>query len=297
MKDWNVLKDREIIDLMIGDSMVKSDYLYDYTMPKMSGPKICEFGSLFGVDRDYWSDEKKSRWMYMEDIIDYVIKKNMVNLFFKELLNLKRFRKVCMEERYKDSNQVYWDYVYGFLKRTNEILFFEKCHIEYDLERWKFSIIDDEDKIIIESENIEKVGNDYIKELKNGIFDTIKNEDYNSCITKSRTLIEEVLIYGIEQKNEIVEAKGDINKLYAKFKTLYNMHQSQSIDKRINNLLSGFEKIITSISSMRDENSDSHGRGAKRIKLEKHHVLLFANASITMSEFLLSVVENNKKSN
>lgn len=40
---------------------------------------------------------------------------------------------------------------------------------------------------------------------------------------------------------------------------------------------------------------DSHGAGDKRINIEKHHAVLFANASITMSDFLLSVINNKKK--
>ena len=103
------------------------------------------------------------------------------------------------------------------------------------------------------------------------------------------------MIYGIEEKNESIDSKGNINKLYSQFKTLYSMHQNKNMDKRINNLLSGFEKIITSISSMRDENSDSHGAGVKRINIEKHHATLFANSAITMADFLLSVIERNNR--
>ncbi len=37
---------------------------------------------------------------------------------------------------------------------------------------------------------------------------------------------------------------GDIGKLYNQVKQLYNMHQSKDMDKRINGLLSGLEKIL-----------------------------------------------------
>jgi len=45
------------------------------------------------------------------------------------------------------------------------------------------------------------------------------------------------------------------------------MHQDKNTKKRINMLLSGLEKIITSISQMRNESCDSHGVGAKELEL------------------------------
>ena len=102
------------------------------------------------------------------------------------------------------------------------------------------------------------------------------------------------MVYGIEKKEEKPSEKGNINNLYNQFKNLYNMHNDPNIDKRINMLLSGFEKIITSISQMRDKNSDAHGAGNKRINIEEHHAVLFENSAITIANFLLAVIENSK---
>ena len=57
----------------------------------------------------------------------------------------------------------------------------------------------------------------------------------------------------------------------------------------INTLLSGLEKIISSISEMRNKDSDAHGVGAKRISIDEHHARLFVNAAIAMADFILSV--------
>ena len=67
------------------------------------------------------------------------------------------------------------------------------------------------------------------------------------------------------------------------------MHANSEMDKRINTLLSGLEKIVSSISEMRNKASDSHGVGKNRIAIEEHHARLIVNASVTMSEFVLSV--------
>ena len=293
-KNWDVLLDKDIIGLMIGDSDVTVDMFYEYKMPYMSGPDICSFGETLGFHQDYCNSNKLSRCNYMENVLKYVIKDSKVNLFFKELLKLKRFRNVENAGYYGSAQALYWQMASGLMEGINQILFYDKCHVEYNFETWQFSLVDDEKDIKITSERIEKIDRQYIKRLKSEIDNTIKNGDYESTITKSRTLLEEIMKYGIEKKNKDVEVKGDITKLYREFKTLYNMHQSSNIDNRINDLLSGFEKIITSISSMRDENSDSHGAGNKRTEIEEHHVILFSNASLTMSEFLLSVVEGEK---
>lgn len=295
MKDWNLLKDREIIDLIIGDKAVIDDWFSDYRMPYMTGQSICDFAKKIGLNSDKWLNEKKSRWQYMEMIINYVANENKINLFFEQLFQLKRFRNIKNNnslDMYSDQ-ELYWKLIHGIMYKINKILFFEKCHIEYDLNSYIFTLVDDDNKITIEAKKIEKIDRQYIKKLKNQLEKNIESRDYESSITKSRTMIEEVMVYGIEKMNEIPTAKGNINKLYNQFKSLYSMHQNKELDNRINNLLSGLEKIITSISQMRDTNSDSHGVGINRITIEEHHVNLFANSAITISDFLLAVIEKN----
>ena len=115
--------------------------------------------------------------------------------------------------------------------------------------------------------------------------------NYDSAITKSRTLLEEVFCYVIEKKGEDPSESGDIRKLYNQVKQLYNMHQSKDMDKRINGLLSGLEKILSAIAEMRNKGSDSHGVGAKRISIADHHARLFVNSAMTMADFVLAVSE------
>ena len=188
--------------------------------------------------------------------------------------------------------ELYWRLINGVMFSINDALCFDKCHIEYNFDSWQFNLIDDENDISIETPSIDTIDVNYIKRLNKEISKSIKDGDYESCITKSRTLLEEIMIYGIEKADQKVEAKGNIHKLYNQFKTIYNMHQDKDMDKRINDLLSGLSKIITSISDMRDMNSDSHGSGIRRINIEKHHATLFANSALIMSEFILSVINN-----
>lgn len=135
------------------------------------------------------------------------------------------------------------------------------------------------------------VNRDYIKDISVRAMQDVDNQNYDSALTKSRTLLEEVFCYVIEKKNNVPSDKGDIGKLYKQVKDLYNMHNDSNMDKRINTLLSGLEKIVSSITEMRNKAGDSHGVGAKRINIADYHARLYVNSSMTMADFILSVAE------
>ena len=149
--------------------------------------------------------------------------------------------------------------------------------------------------ITVEAPTVKGIDRNYIVNLSGRAMTDVTEGNYDSAITKSRTLLEEVFCYVIEKKGETPTESGDIGKLYSQVKQLYNMHQSKEMDKRINALLSGLEKILSSIAEMRNKGSDSHGVGARRINIAEHHARLFVNSAMTMADFILSVSERATK--
>ena len=141
---------------------------------------------------------------------------------------------------------------------------------------------------------IRKIDREYIRDLVDRANSDIEQSQFDSALTKARTLLEEVFCYVIEKKNPDFVKQGDINTLYNHVKNLYGMHQLKEYDKRVNGLLAGLEKILTAIVEMRNAQSDAHGVGSKRINIEVHHARLFVNASQTMADFILSVAEKKK---
>lgn len=139
--------------------------------------------------------------------------------------------------------------------------------------------------------SVKTIDRSYIANLSDRAMKDIIDGNYDSALTKSRTLLEEGFCYVIEKKGEEPSESGDIGKLYNQVKQLYNMHQSKDVDKRINGLLSGLEKILSAIAEMRNKGSDSHGVGAKRINIADHHARLFVNSAMTMADFVLAVSE------
>lgn len=150
--------------------------------------------------------------------------------------------------------------------------------------------------VLVSTPAIVCVNRDYIVDVAERANRDVDNGEYDSAITKSRTLLEEVFCYTIEAKGEIPNNSGDINSLYKQVKELYNMHNGKDVDTRINMLLSGLEKILTAIAQMRNASSDSHGVGCRRIKINEHHARLFVNSALTMADFILSVEKNANNS-
>ena len=157
---------------------------------------------------------------------------------------------------------------------------YEKCKQVYERERTT---------VHIDAPAIVLVNRDYIKDISTRAIRDVENGEYDSAITKCRTLLEEVFCYVIENKGEVPSEKGDIKKLYKQVKDLYRMHADTSMDRRVNELLSGLEKIIDAVAEMRNKSSDAHGVGQKRINIFEHHARLFVNSSMTLADFILSV--------
>ena len=144
-------------------------------------------------------------------------------------------------------------------------------------------------KVEVQAPKIRNIDREYIRSISSRSMEDVEQKNYDSAITKSRTLLEEVFCYVIEKKNETPSTSGNMNDLYKQVKDLYNMHGDANTDRRINTLLSGLEKIVSAISEMRNKDSDAHGVGANRIAIDEHHARLFVNAAMAMADFILSV--------
>ena len=143
--------------------------------------------------------------------------------------------------------------------------------------------------VAVDIPTIINVDRSYIRDIATRAVIDIENSNFDSAITKSRTLLEETFCYVIELKGEVPATSGRIGDLYTQVKQLYNMHQSKDIDNRINSLLKGLEKIVSAIAEMRNNSSDAHGVGQKRYNIEVHHARLVVNSAETMADFILAV--------
>lgn len=295
---FELLKKREIMDILIGDISFgelelknKSGKNITISLPYLSGPSLCQISQKFGLGISYsWEGGSKSRWQYMQDLIGHCINNNNISnlLFFvfskgQFSEKLSGLTEIEVEKTYKIITSSILEHINGELSfGGNELVCVQG----------KYLINKKGDSIIVNTPAIKVIDRHYIIDLSERAMNDITEGNFDSAITKSRTLLEEVFCFVIEKKGEKPSDSGDINKLYKQVKDLYNMHPKDDMDIRFKMLLSGLEKILTAIKEMRNKDSDAHGVGAKRIQIADYHARLFVNSSMTMSDFILSVSEN-----
>ena len=296
-KNYDLLRSKDIIEILDGDSQIEEIDGIRIAMPYLSGPMLCELSQKFGCYQEYyWGNSSKpnlSRWQYMDNILKYVIKENKVSQLLSYMMEKERFSDSLRKlNTVSDIEKMYKYIIQKVIYQINSILYFGGH--ELVIINNQFIVKNIDEKINIDIPSINVVNRDYIKDLSERAMKDIDEGNLDSAITKSRTILEETFCYAIEIKGEEPSDNGDIGKLYKQVKDLYSMHTNKDMDKRVNKLLSGLENIVQSIAEMRNNGSDSHGLGSKRVNIADYHARLAVNSSTTMAEFILSVSQNSK---
>ncbi len=257
-------------------------------MPYLSGTELCNISSKFGLPQSYsWGGGAKSRWEYFSELISYCISKKTVSDLLSYLFSKEQFGTRLQGLSANEVEEYYARIVRIAIDQINGELYFGGNELAMIGKRFVIKARDE--KVEIEAPAIKTIDRGYIKDISERAMNDVNEGNFDSAVTKSRTLLEEVFCYEIEKKGETPSDSGEIGKLYKQVKDLYKMHADKDTDKRINTLLSGLEKIVTSIAEMRNEGSDSHGVGARRINIAEHHARLYVNSAMAMAEFILSV--------
>lgn len=288
--DFSLLIDRNIIDILIGDTKVYGSF----SMPYMKGADLCNLSTKFGLQRTYnWSGGNSSRWVYMQELLEYLNKQGRVGELLSYLFDLSRFSELTTLGDFNSVNDTHKAIVESVIKSINSHLVIARK--ELCIVHNKFVINTIGAEVSVDVPKVKIVTSQYIQGLPTRIKDDLDNKDYDSVLTKSRTLLEEVLIYIIEKITfERYKSNGDLVKIYQDATELLNMRQKKEWDKRVNELLGGLHKLVSAISSMRNMNSDAHGAGQSRIDIKKREALLVSNSSMILAEYWLSVFEKKE---
>lgn len=290
MSNFDLLRNKEILAILDGDKSYGEINGVKISMPYLSGPDLCSLSTRFGLVRDYSRcGQNLSRWNYLSDLISYCIENNKISSLLSCLFQKDNFVSQFKELTPKEIDETYTEIINTIIGKINGILYCSGYELVKIGEQFLIKLI--EEQVVIEAPVMKNIDRSYIKNLSDNALLDVENNNFDSAITKSRTILEEVFCYVIEEKNENPNETGDITKLYVQVKNLYSMHQDKTVDKRVNDLLSGLNKIIDSISQMRNNSSDSHGVGKKRINIADYHARLYVNAAIMTAEFILSVAQ------
>lgn len=262
------------------------------SMPYLSGPTLCDISNRFGLPVTYsWGGGALSRWAYLDELLEHCIKNNRESDLLGFLFSKGQFVEKLKGYSPEVIESAYTKIVETILTQINGALYFGGNELVKAGDRFVIKKIGVNVKVAAPA--IKTIDHDYIVKLSERAMQDVTDGNYDSAITKSRTLLEEVFCYVIEKKGETPSESGDIGKLYNHVKQLYNMHQNKDMDKRVNGLLSGLEKMLSAIAEMRNKGSDSHGVGVKRISIAEHHARLFVNSAMTMADFILAVGERS----
>ena len=288
-KSFQLLIQREILDILIGDKTIANRDGYRIEMPYLSCGKLSDRMRKFGFEKQYPCGS--SRWNYMKDLLDFAIREQKESILLSYWFSLEHFNSLTTLNDSEKIAAAHKDIIENILSAINSHLFLGGNKLVKHGNN--FAIISVDEEPIFELPTIKNIEVKYIRSLQDRCAEDLIAENFDSVITKSRTLIEEVLIFILEKNNIEITAQGDIKKLYAQFKIRYNMNTQKGFEKRINKLLSGLETILQAIAEMRNINSDSHGVGQNRITIKKSDAQLVINAAIIFSEYLLETYERN----
>lgn len=291
---YKFLKNKNIITILDGD---KEYGTYDFddgtavrvAMPYLRGTDICDISAmLLGRTMVY---SNFSRWQYFDDLMELCLKENKFDTLLKYLFEKNRFFNILSGHSADEIKSAYNYIISTIIQKINEILYFGGN--ELAIIGGQYVVREIGSKVEVQAPKIKTIDREYIKSISNRAMNDVEQQNFDSAITKSRTLLEETFCYVIEKKGEIPSESGDMAKLFKQVKELYNMHTDKNTDKRINTLLSGLNSIVSAIAEMRNKDSDAHGVGANRISIKEHHAQLFVNSAMTMADFILSVAERN----
>lgn len=288
---FGVLQNRTIIDILIGDVVVYEDY----RLPYYSGSKLCELSTMFGLPKTYvWGGQNLSRWEYMRDLLSFVEKSNKMNDLLLYLFTFQRFESLNLVGTTDEIKTTYSNIVNGAIAKINEKLLFSGVQLR--VLNNQFVLLKTSEEVVVEAPKVKVVTYQYIQELPDRIRDDIQNKDFDSVVTKSRTLLEEVFIYIIEKMTkERYQSNGNISRMYSEVKELINMKQQNDWDRRVNDMINGINKIVDAIGSMRNMNSDAHGVGVGRIVIKEREARMIASSAIMVAEYVLSVFLQDRK--
>jgi len=89
-------------------------------MPYLSGPDLCGLSTLFGLPVNYtWRGTNLSRWMYLDNLLDYCIKNNKCSDLLLHMFSIDRFKSILSRKSPQDIEKIYKYIVDEIYKNIN----------------------------------------------------------------------------------------------------------------------------------------------------------------------------------
>lgn len=301
-ENFKYLQNKEVYEFLEGSG--KHDLItykeQVYGLPYLTGSDLGSYCAQFGVTDGIGG----SRWTYVAALLQYAIENNRCDELLNYMFDLSHFKDLRVRknddifddkpriETLEEAEDVHKRIVDAAIDHINELISLTRHELK--LINGHFYVVEAGKKPIIITQQLDKFSSDYVAGLRDRCKEDLINGNYDSVVTKSRTMIEETLTHIMEKAKQDglttddPDHSGNLGRLYNQVKTLRNMRQLQTNDVRVNELLGGLEKIVNSIASMRNTASDAHGVGQKRININAREARLVMNCSMAFCEYLVA---------
>lgn len=249
---YNSLTNKDILAILDGDTKFGNYEFEDGTkikiaMPYLSLSDLCSLSSLFGLEVEYsQSGGNKSRWVYLSELIKHCIEEDKCSDLLTYMFRLERFQKTLNGHSVVEINDAHKKIVKTIFDEINGLLLFRE-HELVDINN-VVVVREVSTKVTVSTPKIEAISHNYIRNMSKRALNDIEQGNYDTALTHSRTLLEEIFCHVLEKKSIIPSDSGKITDLYKQIKNTYNMHTDSKADKRINKLLSGLNSIVSAIS-------------------------------------------------
>lgn len=282
-KAFIVLQQKDIYEFLEGNG--EQDLVtyngQSYGLPYFSSSDLNNICRAFGVTDPLGG----SRWTYVEALVQYAIDNDRCDEMLSYLFSLDKFKNLNDIQNMQEIEELHERIVVAAVQRINQII--RLTRKELVLINGHFYITDVGTRPVILAPKVNALTTSYVRGLRERCEADLTAGNYDSVVTKSRTMMEEVLIQILEQAGETPSTSGKVRDLYNQVKNIRNMQQRSTFDNRVNGLLSGLEKIVQNIGEMRNINSDAHGVGSSRIEIREKEARLILNSAITFCEYML----------
>lgn len=204
--NFSLLRSKEIIAILDGDKdfgeLTFEDKYGNETkikiaMPYLSGPAICELSSFFGLPATYsWSGGALSRWQYFDNIMAFCIKQNRMSDFFSYLFSKDKFVDVLRDLSVKDIQSAHEAILQKVLEQINSILYFGGHELRVIGKVYQVCNVGE--VVAVAAPAVKIIDRAYIKDLAGRANKDIDEGNFDSAITKARTILEETFCYRLQ---------------------------------------------------------------------------------------------------
>lgn len=156
--------------------------------------------------------------------------------------------------------------------------------------------VDDPAVDIVETADLKAISFEYIQEQIQKCESKMGSSDFEGAVTNARNLLESICIYIIEtETGQPHSSDGNLKNLFKIVCQHLNLNASDQVSSNIKQLIAGCTSIITASSSLRNNNSDSHGSGPLSIELLNQTQSEFViNQAFLLSKFLYKTYLDKK---